>query len=226
MWNKDLIKSILPFYEKEILTLQPSSHGAADIWAWLPSSSGLYSAKSGYYEALKSNEESEINPNSYPAPHFNWKANIWNLKTSLKTKLLLRKIGQNALPLGANLILRHINDAAKCPHCEADESTLHMFFHCPFVGKIWDLAPFKTVLSRARLVSVTDGISLASKQICLPPSCIGDGPLFPWLIWTIWTSRNQLIFNKKKTNPTRGGASDCHYACKRMAKCSAASIFN
>ena len=56
-WNKDLIKFILLAYEKDILLLTPSLFGAPDTWAWLPTSSGSYSAKSGYFEALKLNDK-------------------------------------------------------------------------------------------------------------------------------------------------------------------------
>ncbi|KAG7564122.1 Reverse transcriptase zinc-binding domain [Arabidopsis suecica] len=167
-------------------------------WAWLPTSSGDYTAKSGYFEALKVNDDLGSLTHQDPADQFNWRSNIWALKTSPKTKLLLWKAGQNALPVGSKLQHRHITDTAKCPHHEAEESILHLLFHCPFARKIWSLAPFKNSLNLDGLSSVTDGISQANKLLCLPPTGIGDGPLFPWLLWSIWTSRNQLIFNKRK----------------------------
>lgn len=52
-WNIDLIRDVLPEYEKEIILLKPSKRGAKDKWAWLPAASGNYSTKSGYFEALK-----------------------------------------------------------------------------------------------------------------------------------------------------------------------------
>jgi len=40
VWNLELIRVILPEYEKCILSLHPSYLGAIDHWAWLPTSSG------------------------------------------------------------------------------------------------------------------------------------------------------------------------------------------
>jgi len=79
-----------------------------------------------------------------------------------------------------------------------DESILHFLVHCPFAQKVWSLAPFKNGLNLAGILSVLEGISSANKFICLPSIGIGDGPLFSRLFWTIWTSHNQLIFNKRK----------------------------
>jgi len=137
-------------------------------------------------------------PRVAPDP-FNWKTHIWNLKISPRTKLLLWKVGQYALPVGLNLTHRHITESAKCPFCDDDESVLHLLFKCPFAQKIWSLAPFKSPLICTSILSVTEGIASSSKAICLPPSGLGGGRLSPWLFWTIWSSRNQLIFNKKQT---------------------------
>ncbi|XP_010495420.1 PREDICTED: uncharacterized protein LOC104772516 [Camelina sativa] len=42
-----------------------------------------------------------------------------------------------------------------------------------------------------------EGFALMNNLICLPPTGIGSGPIAPWLIWALWTTPNQLIFNKK-----------------------------
>lgn len=194
-WNKDLIRDILPQYEKDILKLIPSKKGAPDKWAWLPTASGIYSAKSGYYEAVSA--DPEMQDTSIYTTDFNWRAHIWSTKSSPKTKLLLWKAMQNALPVGENLKHRKINNSAQCPHCGEDETILHLFFTCSFARNVWSKVPCKTPLDLDSLLCLKSGIEAAKRLLCLPPVGIGDGPLFPWICWTLWNVRNQRIFQDR-----------------------------
>lgn len=100
--------------------------------------------------------------------------------------------------MGDNLIHREVCLTATCPHYGLHESALHLVFHCPFAVQIWNAAPLAGFLNPSSISSIREGVTLVNKLVCLPPSGIGEGPLAPWLIWMIWTARNQLIFNKIK----------------------------
>ncbi|XP_010436406.1 PREDICTED: uncharacterized protein LOC104720143 [Camelina sativa] len=197
-WNIDLIKRTLPAHEKEILQLKPSKQGALDRWAWLLTQDGTYNTKSGYYTAHSEDSNSIAPQTSQASSSFSWTANIWNVKTSPKTKLLIWKIVQQAIPVGANLNRGLISGDAKCPHCSETESELHLFFCCPFATRVWALAPFNSNFPSQSFTSITEGISSANRLICLPPSGIGGGPLAPWILWMIWMARNKMIFNKER----------------------------
>ncbi|XP_010485041.1 PREDICTED: uncharacterized protein LOC104763359 [Camelina sativa] len=198
-WNKPLIQELLPEYESDILKLKPSKLRARDRWAWLPTRDGVYSTKSGYFEAqapIRTLPDSTIQPPGNQASQFNWKSHIWAVKTSPKTKLLLWKLAQQALPVGENLSHRKITELVHCPHCKAPETELHLFFHCPFAAKTWSKAPFKETFDPSRVSSPQLGLRMVNELTCLPPTGLGEGPLFPWIMWIIWTSRNNLIFSK------------------------------
>ncbi|XP_010463404.1 PREDICTED: uncharacterized protein LOC104744076 [Camelina sativa] len=199
-WNVDLIKHILPAFEQDILLLKPSFQGAEDIWAWLPTKDGCYTAKSGYFESTNHEPEPPVTNPIIPSSElqFDWQRNIWALKTSPKTKLLLWKASQNALPVGANLLHRAISESAKCPYCDEEETITHLFFHCAFARKIWELLPVKTSIQLNDVTSIRQGIEVSNRLICLPPTGVGTGPISPWLLWSIWSSRNQLIFSKRR----------------------------
>ncbi|CAA7031279.1 unnamed protein product [Microthlaspi erraticum] len=38
-------------------------------------------------------------------------------------------------------------------------------------------------------------------MICLPPTGLHLGPIFPWLVWAIWTARNYLTFEDRQFTP-------------------------
>ncbi|CAL9224796.1 unnamed protein product [Arabidopsis halleri] len=195
-WIREKVHQLLPAYEKEILEIRPSKFGAQDQYIWLLTKTGEYSAKSGYQAATMEDKD----PSLSLSPHsdFNWIKDIWNIKSSPKMKFLLWKAMQGALPVGDNLRSRGINNTALCPHCGQEETCLHLFFHCNFASQVWALAPFRSPLNATRISSLRLGIEVSNQLVCLPPTGIGESPLLPWILWSIWSSRNKLIFEKKK----------------------------
>ncbi|CAL9236281.1 unnamed protein product, partial [Arabidopsis halleri] len=174
---------------------QPSKLGARDRYVWLLTKSGEYSAKTGYHAATSMRNQ-PISLAGLPF-EFNWNKEIWNKQCSPKVKFFLWKAMKNALPVGANLKARGINPTASCPHCGEDESCLHLFFHCSLAQQVWNQAPFKCSLEPSRISSLKLGIEASNHLTCLPPTGIGHGLLFPWIMWTIWTCRNKKIFDQK-----------------------------
>jgi len=67
-----------------------------------------------------------------------------------------------------------------------------------FAQNVWSIAPLKADLDCVGITSVLNGISTANKLTCLLPTGLGAGPIFSWIFWSIWTSCNQIIFNKKR----------------------------
>ncbi|XP_010419407.1 PREDICTED: uncharacterized protein LOC104705120 [Camelina sativa] len=132
-WDHEKVKALLPAYEKEILALQPSKKGARDCHLWLLTSSGIYTAKSGYLGATqKGNDPPPIDPSPTP---FDWYKEIWNIRCLPKLKFFLWKAMHDALPVGENLKIRGGNPSTSCPHCLQEETVVHLFFHCPFAAQ-------------------------------------------------------------------------------------------
>jgi hypothetical protein len=50
-WNREKIATYLPQYQSEIFQFRPSRFVARDKFIWLPTKSGDYSTKTGYYAA-------------------------------------------------------------------------------------------------------------------------------------------------------------------------------
>ena len=192
-WNVSEIRSHLPQYEADIRLIQPSSLNMEDTIVWLPEKTGCYSTKSGYAMAkLADGNRTQQAGNS----SFNWKACVWNVETSPKLKIFLWKLANRALPVGEALARRGIAATTSCKKCGANESEIHTFFQCPFAKKVWDLLPAMHKPSEAT-PTILSLIENSKRMITLPPTGVSK-PLFPWLLWNLWTCRNQLLFEDKK----------------------------
>ena len=198
-WDREKIKQTLPEFESEILEIRLSKLGAKDTFVWLPAKNGSYSASSGYYASIVK----EPAPSFFAAPtaDFNWTKEIWKVNSSQKTKIFMWKAMRGALPTGENLRRRGINAEARCPFCGEEESTFHLFFTCSFAAEVWQSAPLKQTINSSLFSTFQDLIEKAKLFICLPPTAIGAGTILPWLLWSIWISRNQRIFKDRHSSP-------------------------
>ncbi|XP_022553759.1 uncharacterized protein LOC111203903 [Brassica napus] len=137
-WNVSAIRAHLPQYEDTIRLLQPSAFEMQDTLVWLPEKSGSYTTKSGYALAKQHGTCQETEEALH---HFNWKTCVWSIATSPKLKLFMWKLSHKALSVGDALVRRGINVNGECKRCGGRESEIHVFFHCPFAAKVWDLLP-------------------------------------------------------------------------------------
>lgn len=178
-WDVTAIRTHLPQYEDTIRKLVPSQMDMADSLQWLPEKSGNYSTRSGYALA-----KLQASPD-LPSPSFAWKRNVWNLQCSPKLNLFLWKAASGALPVGSALSRRGMTSDTACKRCGAVESEIHVLLHCPFAAKVWDLTPSLSKPSPS-INTVPLLLQACSKSVNLPPTELCS-PLFPWILWNLWT---------------------------------------
>lgn len=189
-WDIEAIRGTLPQYESIIRKLIPSALQAPDELVWLPNASGEYSTKSGYAVAKLFNGSPEDRS-------FNWKKCIWQVETSPKIKHFLWKASNGALPVGSVLQSRGLAMDVVCKKCGTIESELHVLLTCPFASKVWDLVPCLFKPSMENTENVSSLLQQCRKMLSLPPSGLGTTPLYPWILWILWTNRNKLRFEDR-----------------------------
>lgn len=192
-WYVEEIRLQLPLYEAHIRKLVPSAEMLDDELVWLPEKSGQYSTRSGYALA-KVHNCNQQDP-------FNWKRYVWNVECSPKLRQFLWKVKNEALAVGENLIRRGIQVDGKCKRCGETETIFHVMFSCPTARKVWDQVPAMAIPTVSSCNSMEDLLKLGSRMINLPPSGLTI-PLYPWIFWVLWTSRNQLMFEDKSFSET------------------------
>lgn len=171
--------------------IKPSKTGCQDKIIWLKTKDGVYSTKSGYWTAC---DHRESPTQAQQVPSMDWEKGIWKLNADPKIKLFIWKIFQGALPTSESLAARNINVEAKCARCGSPESINHLFFHCEFAQQVWSLASFTTIFDARGLVDLVAEWNAIVMRECLPPIGIATGKLTPWIMWTIWKVRKELVF--------------------------------
>lgn len=106
--------------------------------------------------------------------------------------LYVEAIEQGALS-GDALARRGININTECKQCGEKETEIHAFFQCPPYALIMP-ALHKPAAATATIHQILEG---SKRIINLPPSGIYQ-PLHPWILWNLWTRRNQILFENKK----------------------------
>lgn len=82
------------------------------------------------------------------------------------------------------------------------ESITHLLFHCPFAVPLRpDLAPSSCQTDSQSIHTFREGWERLRKINSLPPSGIEAGTFAAWICWSIWLSRNQLIFQNRTFTP-------------------------
>ena len=133
-WNVAKVENLLPELKSHILSLRPSILGWRDSFIWPLQKTGSYTVKTGYNAIQGAKDQVEI---THEARETNlWIKLIWNSPLSPKLKLFLWKVGNNALPTGANLQTRGMLSNTLCTRCGDQESIEHILFHCPFAKEV------------------------------------------------------------------------------------------
>lgn len=131
----DVNKVQQTFHEDDvrcILQVRIPQNQVADRVAWLNTTDGRYSVKSGYHHCY--NEHHNM-LNEIPAKGWN---RLWNLNIPPKTKFFLWRLCRNNIPVRYLIRGKGVITTIVCPMCNLDvEHLLHIFFDCVFARKCW-----------------------------------------------------------------------------------------
>ncbi|XP_024004501.1 uncharacterized protein LOC112081884 [Eutrema salsugineum] len=203
-WNDEALDEHLEVEDKALAkSLFLSQETECDKVFWHYTNHGEYSIRSGYYLARKLDElsNSMITP-----PHGDpgLKSKIWKLPILPKFKHFLWRIASKAISTASRLRTRGILLDPTCQRCGREEETInHLLFECPVSNMVWRLANLPiTCLYRPSLdceeniralVDIQSHQGISDHQKILPF----------WILWRIWKSRNNFIFNKQIPNPSK-----------------------
>ncbi|KAK2454307.1 hypothetical protein QL285_001883 [Trifolium repens] len=197
VWEEALLVDL--FNSFPALTLSDGE----DEWVWLLGGDGMFSVKSTYdYLGIIFS----------PEPYFGEEdlrvlKNIWKSPAPSKVIAFSWKLLRNRIPTRANLVLRGVDvngGLVDCVHCHgAEESALHLFLYCDFAMVVWK-AIFRwlgvVIIIPHNLFSLFDCFVAAAG-----PKKVRKGFALIWhaTVWSLWNSRNNVIFDNGVTDPEK-----------------------
>jgi hypothetical protein len=118
------------------------------------------------------------------------------MKVPLKVKVFMWFLNRKVILTKDNLIKRNWVGSETCCFCDCKEFIQHLFFDCPFAKVVWriiymtfGLAPPKNITNLfgnwLKGIPTKELIQFRA-EVCM-------------VIWTMWNTRNDLIFNKQKS---------------------------
>ena len=122
---------------------------------------------------------------------------IWKIKIPLKIKIFLWFLQRGVILTKDNLTRTNWKGSQKCICCNKNETIQHLFLECPFAKMIWKIIFFATNLTQPRSINHMFGTWLHNRHK-MAKGLIWVGVAA--MCWAIWRCRNDVIFNKMRTN--------------------------
>jgi hypothetical protein len=121
---------------------------------------------------------------------------IWSLKLPPKIKNFLWYLVKGVVLTKENLLKSNWQGNKKCAFCDSNETIQHLFINYHYAHFMWRLLFCCFGLPSPRSIkhmfgSWMLGVNLMTKKLILTVVSV--------LCWAIWTCRNDLIFDKKKS---------------------------
>lgn len=184
----------------EIRKISIGNKDSDDFCSWILDKQGTFSVRSAYKIIHSAHQTTHLSFDS----SF-WKK-LWKIKASHRTKILIWRISQAAIPTRDILKIRMNWIEGECLLCnEEDETRVHCFFNCYFARLIWsrtmglrteahpnwNIAQWleACVYPEENLGISRDMASTTQTKMCL-------------IIDALWKERNHCLHNKCQANPS------------------------
>ncbi|KAG2327931.1 hypothetical protein Bca52824_010659 [Brassica carinata] len=197
-WNQEVLDDLIDQSDHHLIKkIFLGFYDSADYKIWPYTSHGNYTARSGYHFSVANNDSlEERRPPLFTKPAVS-KA-IWTADIVPKLRHFLWSISSKAISITENLQRRNIPVDPYCVRCcDIVETANHLFFQCPYAQQVWRQSGLMIPTLHDSHISIDDKLLMLlhlSKDSAIPRN-VRLRPI--WILWRLWKSRNELIFNSK-----------------------------
>lgn len=193
-WDRQMVYTIFfPFEAEQIRRIPLARRVSEDVMFWPWEKNQQFSVRFAYHLIQKKKAEFVLGPSD---DHNYWKW-IWRLNIPPKIKLFVWRLCHNRLATKTGLLARGIKTDPICFLCgEKEKSIPHLFTSCQWTRRVWFLSPLGKGPHLQPTESMGDWLRKSAKK---ESSWVME--LLSVTLWSIWVSRNNLIFAGGQTDP-------------------------
>ncbi|XP_072084749.1 uncharacterized protein [Arachis hypogaea] len=132
-----------------------------------------------------------------------WKE-IWNVQTPQKIKSFIWRAAHNIVPVNERLFKRRMVNSPMCQICFMEPETIeHTLLLCSWTRAAWFGSQCQYCPSQDHITSFGEWLLQKIRRIKEEGRTDKEERIgkMIFLIWEIWKTRNQAIFNSKEINP-------------------------
>ncbi|XP_057756347.1 uncharacterized protein LOC130975593 [Arachis stenosperma] len=200
-WNEHLIaNNFTSEITQEILQINIKEE---DNLIWYREKGGSYSVRSGYEVCFNFfHPPLESLPPIFADKNL-WNS-IWDLDCPAKVKVFTWKALHNGFPVRHQLHARIQAVPAICPRCEMEDETLtHCLLNCIYSRQVWNHMGF--LFNSPNRVDAEDSFVnwWREMQVKIKQESFNkkQRSLLAMVLWRIWISRNNWLFDGKRSEP-------------------------
>lgn len=173
-----------------------------DSFTWRLNRNGLISVQSAYCLARERKIE-EHHKEDIALPSVNpVKDRVWKIQTIPKIRVFLWKVLSEAIPVADLLERRGMKVDGRCQLCGLDgETTQHVLFQCAAARHVWALSGILQAEFDLQEGHLFSNINYLLNVKSHPRGDWKENRAWPWIIWFLWKSRNDFIFNGVRWTP-------------------------
>lgn len=184
-----------------ILENQPVT-SRPDGFVWTQTRSGNFTVSSAYKLAQEMKIK-ELYPEVLMQPSINSiKERVWKITTAPKIRTFIWKALSEALPVVDLISKRGLSIDSRCQVCGLEgESIHHVLFDCDPARQTWALLRIPHPQFGFQNGSIFSNINYLLNVKTSNREVADEKRAWPWVLWFIWKSRNDLLFNGRRWDP-------------------------
>ncbi|KAG2287406.1 hypothetical protein Bca52824_047010 [Brassica carinata] len=201
-WNLQALEEIFVPGDVQLIAASQPIVSREDSFTWKFNRNGLMSVQSAYGLAREETIK-ECHSEVLALPSLNpIKERIWKIPSVPKIRIFLWKVLSEAIPVADLILKRGMKVDERCQLCGLEGETIqHVLFQCAVARQVWALSGIPQPMFEMQEGHMFSNINYLMNLKAQSWGSMEEKRAWPWVLWFLWKSRNDFIFNGERWMP-------------------------